>query len=51
MITIAFGGDILGISFPYFASLRKFEIITVLIVHNVATAILCYLKYKLSATW
>lgn len=48
LITIASGGDNLGIYIPYFASLRTFDIISALIVFGIATAILCYLGYKLS---
>lgn len=48
LITIASGGDNLGIYIPYFASLAGPDFFIVLLVFSIATAILCYIGYKLS---
>lgn len=48
LITIASGGDNLGIYIPYFASLAGPDFFIVLLVFLIATAILCYIGYKLS---
>lgn len=48
LITIASGGDNLGIYIPYFASLAGSDFFIVLLVFLIATAILCYIGYKLS---
>ncbi len=48
LITIASGGDNLGIYIPYFASLARLDIVIALIVFLIATSILCYIGYKLS---
>lgn len=48
LITIASGGDNLGIYIPYFASLAVLEIITALIVFALSVAILCYISYRLA---
>lgn len=48
LITIASGGDNLGIYIPYFASLAVLEIIIVLIVFALSVAILCSISYKLA---
>lgn len=48
LITIASGGDNLGIYIPYFASLSVGDIVVVLIVFAIATSGLCYIGYKLS---
>lgn len=45
LITIASGGDNLGIYIPYFASLSVGEIVAVLIVFAIATSGLCYIGY------
>ncbi|MFZ2781581.1 MAG: CadD family cadmium resistance transporter [Rectinemataceae bacterium] len=48
LITIASGGDNLGVYIPYFASLSVGAILVALLVFAVATTVLCYLGYKLS---
>lgn len=48
LITIASGGDNLGIYIPYFATSTPAEIILALMVFATLTAGLCYLGYKLS---
>lgn len=48
LITIASGGDNLGIYIPYFASLTVSEIVVALIVFAISVAILCYISYKLA---
>ncbi len=48
LITIASGGDNLGIYIPYFASLSFSEIVTALIVFAISVAVLCYISYKLA---
>lgn len=49
LITIASGGDNLGIYIPYFASMPAGEITIALIVFALATSLLCYAGYKLSS--
>lgn len=46
LITIASGGDNLGIYFPFFTSLSFSEIVTSLIVFAISVAVLCYISYK-----
>jgi len=48
LITVASGGDNLGIYIPYFASLTWPETTVALLVFAVSVAILCYVGYKLS---
>ena len=48
LITIASGGDNLGIYIPYFTSLAVSEIIIALIVFTLSVAILCSISYKLA---
>ena len=48
LITIASGGDNLGIYIPYFTSLAFSEIIIALIVFAISVAVLCYISYKLA---
>lgn len=48
LITIASGGDNLGIYIPYFTSLTWPETIVAVIVFTISIAILCYLSYKLA---
>lgn len=48
LITIASGGDNLGIYIPYFTSLSFSEIVTALIVFAISVAVLCYISYKLA---
>ncbi len=49
LITIASGGDNIGIYIPYFASMPAGEITAALAVFALATALLCLLGFKLSA--
>lgn len=49
LITIASGGDNVGIYIPYFASMPAGQITAVLAVFALATALLCFLGFKLSA--
>lgn len=46
LITIASGGDNLGIYIPYFTSLSFPAIVTALIVFAISVAVLCYISYK-----
>lgn len=48
LLTIASGGDNLGIYIPYFASLSVFEIVIALIVFAISIALLCFFSYKLA---
>lgn len=48
LLTIASGGDNLGIYIPYFASLSVFEIVIALIVFAISIALLCFISYKLA---
>ena len=48
LITIASGGDNLGIYIPYFTSLSIFEIALAIVVFAVSIAILCYISYRLA---
>lgn len=48
LITVASGGDNLGIYIPYFTSLTWPEITVAVLVFAVSVAILCYVSYKLS---
>ncbi|WP_225743240.1 CadD family cadmium resistance transporter [Marinilactibacillus sp. Marseille-P9653] len=48
LITIASGGDNLGIYIPYFTSLVVSEIVISLVVFAISVAVLCYISYKLA---
>jgi cadmium resistance transport/sequestration family protein len=48
LITIASGGDNLGIYIPYFTSLSVSEILIVLIVFAISIAVLCYISYRMA---
>lgn len=48
LITVASGGDNLGIYIPYFTSLAGIEVGVALIVFAISVAILCYISYRLS---
>lgn len=48
LITIASGGDNLGIYIPYFASLSISEIIIALVVFVISISLLCFISYKLA---
>lgn len=47
LLTIASGGDNLGIYIPYFTSLSFSEILVILIVFFISTFLLCQISYKL----
>lgn len=49
LITIASGGDNLGIYIPYFATLSGSDIAVVLTIFAISTAVLCFLGKTLSA--
>lgn len=48
LITIASGGDNLGIYIPYFAALSALEIGVALVVFAISIALLCYISYRLA---
>ncbi|GAB7231161.1 CadD family cadmium resistance transporter [Facklamia hominis] len=48
LITLASGGDNLGIYIPYFASLTWSELALVMLVFAIATGALCYVAYRLT---
>lgn len=48
LITIASGGDNLGIYIPYFTSLSVLKILIALVVFAVSIALLCYISYRLA---
>lgn len=48
LITVASGGDNLGIYIPYFASLTWPETVVALNIFTVSIAILCYISYKMT---
>lgn len=48
LITVASGGDNLGIYIPYFTSLTWPETMVALIIFAVSIAILCYISYKMT---
>ena len=48
LITIASGGDNLGIYIPYFTSLSIAEIVTAVVVFAVSVAFLCSISYRLA---
>lgn len=47
LLTIASGGDNLGIYIPYFTSLSFSEILVILIIFFISTFLLCQISYKL----
>lgn len=49
VITLAAGGDNIGVYIPYFSTLSPNETIAMLIVFAVMIAILCYLSYRLAS--
>jgi len=49
LITIASGGDNLGIYIPYFASMQAGKIAVAIIVFALAVSLLCFIGYKLSS--
>lgn len=48
LITIASGGDNLGIYIPYFTSLSASEILVALVIFAISIALLCYISYRLA---
>ena len=48
LITIASGGDNLGIYIPYFTSLSVSEIVLAIVVFAILIAVLCYISYRLA---
>lgn len=48
-ITLAAGGDNLGVYIPYFSTLNPSETIVMLIVFAILVAVLCYLSYQLAS--
>lgn len=48
LITIASGGDNLGIYIPYFTSLSVSEIVIAIVVFAISIAVLCYISYRLA---
>jgi len=48
LITIASGGDNLGIYIPYFTSLSALEILVILVIFAISIALLCYISYRLA---
>lgn len=48
LITIASGGDNLGIYIPYFTALSALEIVVALVVFAISIALLCYISYRLA---
>lgn len=48
LITIASGGDNLGIYIPYFASISFSEIVIAVVVFAISIAVLCYISYRLA---
>ncbi|ANU20656.1 cadmium resistance protein CadD [Planococcus plakortidis] len=49
VITLAAGGDNIGVYIPYFSTLNPSETIVMLVVFAIMTAVLCYLSYRLAA--
>ena len=48
LITIASGGDNLGIYIPYFTALSVSEIVIAIVVFALSIAVLCYISYRLA---
>ena len=48
LITIASGGDNLGIYIPYFTTLSVSEIVIAIVVFAISIAVLCYISYRLA---
>ncbi|WP_371860984.1 CadD family cadmium resistance transporter [Alkalibacterium putridalgicola] len=48
LITVASGGDNLGIYIPYFTALDISEIILAIVIFAVSVSILCYISYRLA---
>ena len=49
VITLAAGGDNIGVYIPYFSTLHLSETVVMLVVFAIMTAVLCYLSYRLAS--
>lgn len=49
VITLAAGGDNIGVYIPYFSTLNLSETVLMLVVFAIMTAVLCYLSYRLAS--
>ncbi len=49
VITLAAGGDNIGVYIPYFSTLNLSETVVMLVVFAIMTAVLCYLSYRLAS--
>jgi len=49
VITLAAGGDNIGVYIPYFSTLNPSETVVMLVVFAIMIAILCYLSYRLAS--
>lgn len=49
VITLAAGGDNIGVYIPYFSTLNPSETVVMLVVFAILVAVLCYLSYRLAA--
>lgn len=49
VITLAAGGDNIGVYIPYFSTLNLSETVVMLVVFAVMVAVLCYLSYRLAS--
>ncbi len=49
IITLAAGGDNIGVYIPYFSTLNPSETVVMLVVFAIMIAILCYLSYRLAS--
>ena len=48
-ITLAAGGDNIGVYIPYFSTLNPSETVVMLVVFTILVAVLCYLSYRLAS--
>lgn len=49
VITLAAGGDNIGVYIPYFSTFNPSETVVMLVVFAILVAVLCYLSYRLAA--
>lgn len=49
VITLAAGGDNIGVYIPYFSTLNPSETVVMLVVFAILVAVLCYLSYRLAS--
>lgn len=49
VITLAAGGDNIGVYIPYFSTLNLSETVVMLVVFTIMIAILCYVSYRLAS--